>query len=138
MMVGTTIASRLILRFEPFTLYQVARGVQLILVTCLTLATLLSDIPIWLFTPLLALSIGCNGIINPSVQGMYLAPFGQLAGSATSLMSMAMFSFGGVLGFISGLFYDGTLVPIVVTMLVVLVLANLVALTIPTQTLAEE
>ncbi|MEM7080014.1 MAG: hypothetical protein AAF513_15440 [Pseudomonadota bacterium] len=98
---------------------------------CLFGATLLTNITMPWFVALLAIGIGCGGVINPSVQGMYLRPFTTLAGSATSLMNMSVFAFGAAWGALSGFFYDGTLVPIVATMLVALTLSNLIGMTIP-------
>jgi DHA1 family bicyclomycin/chloramphenicol resistance-like MFS transporter len=137
MMIGTSITSRLIYRLSPFRLYTTARWVQFGSVVVLTILVVLIDLPVWVFTPLLALCIGCAGMIGPSVQGMYLAPFGKLSGSATSLMSMSMFLFGSILGVVSGWFYDGTLMPIVMTMLAALLIGNLIAMTIPAPNLAE-
>lgn len=131
MMIGTGITSRLIHRVSPFRLYTAARIVQLIAVIVLALLVITIDLPVWIFTPLLSLCIGCAGVIGPSVQGMYLAPFGKLSGSATSLMSMSMFLFGSILGVASGYFYDDTLMPIVMTMMAALVVGNLIAMTIP-------
>ena len=70
-------------------------------------------------------------MINPSVSGLYLAYFDRLSGSAVSLMNVAVFLFGSFLGVLSGLFYDGTLRPIVYTMATAAITANLIALTIP-------
>lgn len=138
MMIGTSLTTRLIHRHSPFRLYSVARAVQITMIACLTVLTLTTDIHILVFTPMLAIAVGCNGIINPSVQGMYLAQFHKLAGSATSLMSMAMFSFGSVLGFVSGIFFDGTLAPTLLTMLAALIIGNIIAMTIPNPHLATQ
>lgn len=131
MMIGTTITTRLIHRYSPFRLYSVARAIQLAAIVTLTVLATTTEISLIVFTALLALAVGCNGVINPSVQGMYLAQFHKLAGSATSLMSMAMFSFGSLLGLISSIFFDGTLTPTVFTMLAALVTGNVIAMTIP-------
>jgi hypothetical protein len=42
-----------------------------------------------------------------------------------------MFSFGGILGAVTGLLADGTLVPIVAVMAAATVAANLIGLTLP-------
>lgn len=131
MMLGNFITSRLVGRVEPFVLYVWARGVQFCLAIALVLTVLLTVPPAWLFALLMALVVGSNGVIAPSVQGLYLAPFKTLSGSATSLMNTSVFAFGGIMGAAAGLMYDGTLRPIVLTLLLSLVLGNLVALTIP-------
>ena len=98
----------------------------------MTFVVMFTDAPLLLFTPLLAIAVGSSGVISPSVQGLYLAPFGILSGSATSLMNTSMFLFGSIMGLVSGLFFDGSLAPMVYTMLLGLFLGNLIAFTIPT------
>ena len=130
MMVFTATTTRLIHKVPPFRLFRVGCAIQA--GSLLTLALLVSvfEPSVWWFTPLLALSIGPAGMINPSVSGLYLAYFDRLSGSASSLMSISMFMVGAVLGALSGLFYDGTLRPVVFTMLAAVIVANLIALTI--------
>lgn len=131
MMAFTLVTSRLVRRVPPFRLFRFGRRLQLALVVALAAVVVYADASLWLFTTLLALSIGCAGMIGPSVSGLYLAPFGHLSGSANSLISTASFLFGSVLGVLSGLLYDGSLNPIVITMLAGVLLANAVASTIP-------
>jgi MFS transporter, DHA1 family, multidrug resistance protein len=131
MMIGNLVTSRLVATIAPYTLYVWGRGVQFIAIILLTCLVLVTDPPKALFVPLLAVVIGCNGVIAPAVQGLYLAPFRELSGSATSLLNTSIFMVGGLLGAASGMLFDDTLRPIVLTMLLALVLGNLLALTIP-------
>ena len=131
MMVFTSITTRLVHHYTPFQLFRCGRAIQFSAILSLTVAVTFFQPSLWVFTAMLALVIGPAGMNNPSVQGLYLFHFDRLAGSATSLMSVAVFLFGSLLGLASGLFYDGTLQPIVYTMLGGLVAANLVAMTIP-------
>ena len=73
---------------------------------------------------LLAIAVGAGGMINPSVSGLYLAYFDRLSGSAVSLMNTAVFLFGSVLGVVSGLFYDGSLRPIIYTMAIAAIIPS--------------
>jgi DHA1 family bicyclomycin/chloramphenicol resistance-like MFS transporter len=57
--------------------------------------------------------------------------FHKLAGSAASVYTTLMFSLGGILGAVTGLFYDGTLLPIVAVMLAASLLANAIGLSLP-------
>ena len=91
----------------------------------------LFDLPLWAFATLLGITIGAGGMINPSVSGLYLAHFDRLSGSAVSLMNVAVFLFGSLLGTATGLFFDGTLKPVIYTMAAGVVVANLIALSIP-------
>jgi hypothetical protein len=42
-----------------------------------------------------------------------------------------MFSFGGVLGALTGFLYDGSLVPIVIVMVFAAIVSNVIGLTLP-------
>ena len=87
--------------------------------------------PLWAFAALLAVVVGAGGMINPSVTGLYLAHFDRLSGSAVSLMNVAVFLFGSVLGVVTGVFFDGSLKPVVFTMAAAVTIGNLIALYIP-------
>ncbi len=130
LMMSALITSRLIRRVPPFKLFRVGRRLQLAFVLALSALVVFGEATLWLFTPLLALAVGCGGLVGPSISGLYLAPFERLSGSAMSLINAATFVFGGALGALSGLFYDGSLQPIVLTMAVASLLANLIAETI--------
>lgn len=131
MMIGNLVTSRLVSHIAPYTLYVWGRAVQFGAVVLLAAVVMFTDVRMLLFVPLLAVVIGCNGVIAPAVQGLYLAPFRELSGSATSLLNTSIFTMGGLLGAASGLLFDDTLRPIVLTMLAALILGNLLALTIP-------
>ncbi|HEY5678626.1 MAG TPA: multidrug effflux MFS transporter [Pseudomonadales bacterium] len=131
MMVFTLITTRLIHRVAPDRLWRAARGLQFLAVVMLALGSWLFDLNIWTLTGLLSVVIGANGMINPSASGLYLSYFDRLSGSAVSLMNVAVFLFGSVLGVVTGVFFDGTLKPIVFTMAVAITVGNLNALGIP-------
>ncbi|MFK7916344.1 MAG: multidrug effflux MFS transporter [Pseudomonadales bacterium] len=138
MMAFTTLTTRLIKRHSPDRLFLVARCIQITALILLCAQVTLTEQPtLWLFTANLAFVIGPTGMSNPSVSGLYLAHFNQLSGSAVSLMNVTVFLFGSLLGIATGLIYDGTLRPIVFTMLAGVVCANLIALTIPRSKLLE-
>ena len=130
MMIGNLVASRLVLRHAPYTLFVAARAAQVAFLLALTTLVTLSEPPVLVFAPMIGLVVGCAGVITPSVQGLYLAPFKNLAGSAVSLMNTSTFLMGSLAGVLSGLFYDGTLRPMVYTMLAATLAGNLIALTI--------
>ena len=131
MMAFTLATTRLIHRVTPFKLFRFGRRLQLLVVLTLAAAVVFGEPTLWSFTPLLALGVGCAGMIGPSVSGLYLAPFGHLSGSANSLITTSSFLFGSALGVLSGLFYDGSLNPIVITMAGAVLVANIIASTIP-------
>ena len=132
MLLFTLLASRLIRRVAPYALYRVGRGVQLVFFAALAVLVLTQDdIPVFLFTPLLAISVGVNGLIGPAVSGLYLTRFKRLVGSASSLMGITMFFMGGVLGALSGFAHDGTMKPMIYTMIGAILVGNLILIGIP-------
>lgn len=131
-MIGfTLVTARLVHRITPYRLFRTGLAAQLFWIVLLALLVFTSDPSVELFTPLLAMVIGSAGLINSTLSGLHLANFRKLSGSAGALMSMATFSFGAILGALSGVFYDGTLVPVIAVMLGSIIAANLLALTIP-------
>jgi DHA1 family bicyclomycin/chloramphenicol resistance-like MFS transporter len=57
--------------------------------------------------------------------------FERLAGSASSVYTTMMFSFGGVLGALTGVLYDGTLLPVIAVMVLSSLVANVIAFWLP-------
>lgn len=131
MMGFTLVTSRLIHRVAPYRLWRSGRLLQFGAIVLLAASTSVFDVPLWAFASLLAVAVGAGGMINPSVTGLYLAHFDRLSGSAVSLMNVAVFLFGSALGVVTGLFFDGSLKPIVYTMAVAVTVGNLLARTIP-------
>ncbi|MBH81504.1 MAG: hypothetical protein CMQ49_13440 [Gammaproteobacteria bacterium] len=131
MMVFSAATTRLIHRVAPHRLFRFGCTLQAVAMGLLLVLSVTLDMAIWWFTPLLALCIGAAGMINPSVSGLFLAHFDRLSGSASSLMSLTVFMLGATMGVVSGLFFDGTLVPVVLTMGAAVLTANLVAFSIP-------
>lgn len=131
MMAFSLTTSRIVGRVAPFSLFRTGRMIQLLALSALTLCVFLFEPETVWFTPMLALGIGTAGMIGPSVNALYLSLFDRLAGSASSLMATASFVFGGLLGALSSALHDGTLRPVMSTMLVAVVLANLIAASIP-------
>ena len=81
--------------------------------------------------PIIVLFMSTLGLVGPAGSARYMGFFSKLAGSASSVYTTMMFSFGGMLGALTSYFNDGTLVPMVAVMLLASCLANLIVLTIP-------
>jgi DHA1 family bicyclomycin/chloramphenicol resistance-like MFS transporter len=131
MMVFTLGTARLIHRIAPYQIWRAGRLLQFMAIVLLAVSVSLFELPLWAFAALLAIAIGAGGMINPSVTGLYLAHFDRLSGSAVSLMNVVVFLFGSVLGIVTGLFHDGSLKPIIYTMVLASTVGNLIALYIP-------
>ena len=103
--------------------------IQICSVTFLLLAVLAGAPSIWLVVLPVAVIVSCFGLVGPSGTSQYMSHFGALAGSASSLYTTLLFSSGAVFGAVSGVYFDGTLLPMAVTMFVASLIANALAFT---------
>jgi MFS transporter, DHA1 family, multidrug resistance protein len=108
--------------------FRIGLTVQLVAVAALLLVVLLGPHSIWLVVAAVAVMVASFGVTGPAGSSQYLRHFDKLAGSASSLYTTMMFVLGALFGAASGRFFDGTLVPMVVTMLTASIAANLVSL----------
>jgi MFS transporter, DHA1 family, multidrug resistance protein len=60
---------------------------------------------------LLFLNLSVAGIISPNIAAIAMAPFGEIAGSASALLGTIQFGVGAAAGALVGLFHNGTAVP---------------------------
>ena len=109
-------------------LFRIGLSVQLLAVASLLAVVLAGTPSIWFVVGMVALIVASFGITGPAGSSQYMSHFDQLAGSASSLYTTLMFAMGAIFGAVSGYFFDGTLVPMAVTMAVCAVLANLVSI----------
>jgi len=84
---------------------------------------------IWLVVVPVAVVVSCFGLVGPSGSSQYMSYFDRLAGSASSLYTTLLFSSGAIFGAVSGLYFDGTLLPMAITMFVASLAANACAFT---------
>jgi DHA1 family bicyclomycin/chloramphenicol resistance-like MFS transporter len=103
--------------------------IQIGATTVLLLAVLAGAPSIWLVVLPVAVIVSCFGLIGPSGTSQYMSHYGALAGSASSLYTTLLFSSGAVFGAVSGVFFDGTLGPMALTMFAASLIANAFAFT---------
>ena len=60
---------------------------------------------------LLFLNLSGAGIISPNIAAVLMAPFGEIAGSASALLGTLQFGVGSLAGALVGLLHNGTAVP---------------------------
>lgn len=60
---------------------------------------------------LLLLNLSAGGIISPNIAAIVMAPFGEVAGSASALLGTIQFGVGAGAGALVGVFHDGTALP---------------------------
>lgn len=102
-------------------------ALQLMAVTALLLGVLAGAPSIWFVVVPVAVIVSCFGLVGPSGSSQYMGHFQKLAGSASSLYTTLLFSSGAIFGAVSGLFFDGTLLPMALTMFVASLAANATA-----------
>jgi DHA1 family bicyclomycin/chloramphenicol resistance-like MFS transporter len=109
------------------------RGLAMQLVAVVALVTVVASghAHLWTVVPFIVVMMSALGLVGPAGSSRYMSSFHKLAGSAASVYTTLMFSLGGVLGALSGVFYDGTLLPIVGVMLGASLLANTIGLSLP-------
>ena len=83
------------------------------------------------FVPFIVMMMSALGLVGPAGSSRYMSFFHKLAGSAASVYTTLMFALGGILGALTGVFYNGTLLPIVGVMLAASLLANTIGLSLP-------
>lgn len=105
-----------------------ALGLRIQLAAVVALAMIVFFLPpsAWLVVAAVAVMVATFGLAGPAGSSQYMAHFHKLAGSASSFYTTLMFALGAIFGSISGYFFDGSLQPMVVTMLVASLASNLV------------
>jgi DHA1 family bicyclomycin/chloramphenicol resistance-like MFS transporter len=106
-------------------------AMQLLAVVALVTVVVTDNAHLWTVVPFIVVMMSALGLVGPAGSSRYMGFFHKLAGSAASVYTTLMFSLGGVLGALTGLFYDGTLLPIVAVMLGASLLANTIGLSLP-------
>jgi MFS transporter, DHA1 family, multidrug resistance protein len=104
--------------------FRAGLALQLAAVTSLLLFVFAGAPSIWLVVVPVAVVLACFGFVGPAGSSLYMSHFERLAGSASSLYTTMMFSSGSILGAISGVFFNGTLWPMAVTMFCASLAAN--------------
>ena len=89
-----------------------------ILLSALHLGIALRGETLWIFVPLMTLSMCMLSFIGSNFQAISLQPFVRIAGAASSVMSFLRTVIGAVLGTLIGQAYDGTARPIMAAMVV--------------------
>jgi DHA1 family bicyclomycin/chloramphenicol resistance-like MFS transporter len=113
--------------------FRLGLSIQFVAVGALAAVVLTHRASLWTVVPFIVLMMASLGLVGPAGSARYMGFFTQLAGSASSVYTTMMFSLGGLLGALTGLLYDGSLVPIVAVMAVATIVSNVIGLTLPTR-----
>ena len=137
LMLANLSSTRLMQYHDPQFLFRLGTRLQVVLTFCLLVIVLLGRASIVTVVPLVVLSIGIGGLINPCGSAMLFAHFQRLTGSVSAVSASMMFIAGGFLGGVAGWFWDTTLFPVALMMFISAGLGSLLAHTIPPATLEE-
>jgi DHA1 family bicyclomycin/chloramphenicol resistance-like MFS transporter len=105
--------------------FRLGLRIQFLAVVALALVVFFLAPSAWLVVAAVAVMVATFGLTGPAGSSQYMSHFSKLAGSASSFYTTLMFAMGAIFGSISGYFFDGSLRPMVVTMLVAALAANL-------------
>lgn len=109
--------SRIVERFGARRVSHTAL-IAYIVLAALHLAVALYGETLWVFVPLMTVSMCMMSFIGSNFQSISLQPFVRIAGAASSVMSFLRTVIGAVLGTLIGQAYDGTARPIIGAMLI--------------------
>ena len=108
---ASQISRWLLNRYTPWQVLSVAFLVNAVAGIALVVAgaTGMGGLPV--IIGLLFLCLSCAGVIFPNIAAVAMAPFGEVAGSASALLGTVQFALGAVSGALVGVLHNGTLVP---------------------------
>ena len=116
MMGGNRGAVWLLRRRSPLRVLSLVNGLHIAALTLGLACVLLLDSP-WVSMASLLLVVGISGAVAPTAAGFYMSLFMENSGTAASLKTTLMFSFGSLIGALAALLSAGELLPIFVVML---------------------
>ncbi|MEL6984157.1 MAG: hypothetical protein AAFO29_17155 [Actinomycetota bacterium] len=70
----------------------------------------------WVFMPLLALALGCQMFLMPSLNTLALSPMGDAAGTASALVATFSTAVGASLGAVVDAQFEDTVTPLAVAL----------------------
>lgn len=105
--------------------------IQIVAVVAMLLVIVTGQASLVTVVPFIVLTVSTLGLVGPAGSSRYMGFFGDLAGSASSVYTTLMFLLGGALGWVTGVLNDGSLVPVVATMVAASIVANVVAWRLP-------
>ncbi|MET1755202.1 multidrug effflux MFS transporter [Novosphingobium sp. RD2P27] len=122
-MSGTNfVNSRIVERFGARRVSHMATIAYLV-VAGAHLAWAMSGETLWVFVPLMTISMCLMSFISANYQSIALQPFARTAGAAASVMAFVRLLLGALLGTLIGQAYDGTARPLLAAMTVAGVIA---------------
>ncbi|WP_375749778.1 multidrug effflux MFS transporter [Vibrio sp. HN007] len=115
--------SKLLRTTPAYKLLKLAILLQAVFVCVLPLFIFLK-VPVYIFVIGVIGAIGMLGAIMPNANALYMSQFTDDTGAASALLGAGQYLTGALMGGLTSLFYNGSLWPIVVVMLTLVVISN--------------
>ncbi|WP_339899948.1 multidrug effflux MFS transporter [uncultured Gilvimarinus sp.] len=116
---ANSLSARLLSVMPAMKLFAISVLVQAVVVVLLTILAWLETLSLALAVPLIILSVSCVGVSNPAGMTRFMAMFPpHRGGSAAAIQTVSMFVLGSGMGALGSVFYDGTLKPVMMVMLI--------------------
>jgi DHA1 family bicyclomycin/chloramphenicol resistance-like MFS transporter len=127
LMAANLTSMKILSRTDPRRIFRFGCIIQWIAVAILFALAVFDWASIYLVLPLIMFGVGSIGLINPAGNAVYMGYFKRLSGSAASVFTTSIFFIGSALGALTGVFFDGSLVPMTAMMLVAATVSNWLA-----------
>lgn len=131
--VASLVNGRLLGRFGIDRIIGPVAGIYLLAGLALLTVTVAADgtPDFWIFMPLLALALGCQMFLMPSLNTLALSPMADAAGTASALVATVSTAIGATLGAVVDAQFDDTVTPLAVALVAAgAVVAGLVTITL--------
>jgi DHA1 family bicyclomycin/chloramphenicol resistance-like MFS transporter len=118
MILASRINMRLLKRRQPGSVIQLGQGLQSLLCSLVLACLLIAPAAdAWIIIPALMAIIGCNALIISNNISAITEHFPERAGTSTALLSATGFFSGAGIGSLTGVFADGTPLPMLVVIM---------------------
>ncbi|MBU2884649.1 multidrug effflux MFS transporter [Gilvimarinus agarilyticus] len=119
------LSARLLKFIDPLQIFRVVVMAQAAAVLILALLVYIDALSLVLAVPLIVFIVSCVGISNPAGAARFMAMFTpQQGGSAAAIQLVAMFVLGSAMGALASHWHDGSLKPMIHTMLLSVALSS--------------
>jgi len=130
LMAANLTSMKILGRTDPRRMFRLGCIIQWIAVAVFFVLAIVGRASIYLVLPLIMVGVGSIGLINPAGNAVYMGYFKRLSGSAASVFTTLIFFIGSALGALTGVYFDGSLVPMTAMMLVATTASNWLAHTV--------
>jgi DHA1 family bicyclomycin/chloramphenicol resistance-like MFS transporter len=110
--------SLLLKKYKSDQILKTVQGVQLFIGIVLVAGSIGGFFNLTGLIIVIMLFLSCQGFIFPNSAALAMAPFTNLAGSASAVMGAMQMAMGSFASALVGIFFNGTMIPMVVIMLV--------------------